>query len=215
VVIGGLAFVYPRAMRRLVAVAVPILAAVLVTGAISGTGEIASDRFLSESSEESALSRLPVALASVRMFSEKPLVGWGYENFNVYDRRFQETVGGYFPDKDTSSHNVYLTLLAEQGILGLVLFLGPAIWWLVRTPSALRNMPTEGFLSRRLLIILWLVMATFFTVNQFSNMRVTFGLGVWWVTLGMIAALVDRHRRPGPAPNADAPLEAAALGGGR
>jgi O-antigen ligase len=215
VVIGGLAFVYPRAMRRLVAVAVPILAVVLVTGAISGTGEIASDRFLSESSEESALSRLPVALASVRMFSEKPLVGWGYENFNVYDRRFQETVGGYFPDKDTSSHNVYLTLLAEQGILGLVLFLGPAIWWLVRTPSALRNMPTEGFLSRRLLIILWLVMATFFTVNQFSNMRVTFGLGVWWVTLGMIAALVDRHRRPGPAPNADAPLEAAALGGGR
>jgi O-Antigen ligase len=195
VVIGGLFFVYPRAIRRLVAVAVPVLGLVLALGLLSGTGEIASTRFFSETSEESALSRLPVALASVRMFAEKPLVGWGYENFNVYDRRFQESVGGYFPEKDTSAHNVYLTLLAEQGIVGFALFLAPAIWWLVLTPSALRKMPTEGFFGRRLLIILWLAMATHVVVNQFSNMRVSFGLGMWWITLGLIASIVDRNRR--------------------
>jgi O-antigen ligase len=214
VVIGGLLFVYPRALRRLIAVAVPILALVVAAGLISGTGEIARDRFLSESSEESALSRLPVAVASVRMFIEKPLTGWGYENFNVYDRQFQESVGGYFPEKDQSAHNVYLTILAEQGILGLALFLGPAIWWLVRTPSALRNMPTEGFLSRRLLIILWLAIGTHFAVNQFSNMRVVFGLGMWWVTLGLIGSLVDRYRRPGESTAAPT-REAAVVGGER
>jgi O-antigen ligase len=214
-VLAGLLFVYPRALRRLVAVVVPTLALVLAAGLISGTGEMASDRFLSESSEESALSRLPVAVAAVRMFSEKPLTGWGYENFNVYDRQFQESVGGFFPEKDHSAHNVYLTILAEQGIVGLALFLGPAIWWLVLTPSAMRNMPAEGFLSRRLLIILWLAMATHFAVNQFSNMRVAFGLGMWWITLGIIGSLVDRYRRVSVEETVAPPREAAAVGGER
>jgi O-antigen ligase len=214
VVIAGLLFVYPRALRRVIAVAVPSLALVVAAGFISGTGEIARDRFLSESSEESALSRLPVAVAAARMFREKPLTGWGYENFNVYDRQFQERVAGFFPEKDQSAHNVYLTILAEQGIVGLALFLGPAIWWLVLTPSALRNMPTEGFLGRRLLVILWLVMATHFVVNQFSNMRVAFGLGMWWITLGIIGSLVDRYRRP-PVEKTAAPTREAAAAGGR
>jgi O-antigen ligase len=198
-VVLGLLFVYPRALSRLGRVAIPLIALAAVTGIASGALKTADDRFMSASSNESALSRLPVDVAAFRMFEAKPLIGWGYENFNRYDRQFQAVVGGYYPTKDHAAHNLYLTLLAEQGILGLLLFLGPALWWLVLTPSAMRNMPKRGFLRPQLLAILWLAFGSFFLVNQFSNFRVTFGLGMWWVVLGLIGSLVDRYRRTGPA----------------
>ncbi len=194
VVIGGLLFVYPRPLNRLAVIAVPVVGLLLATGLLSGIGIAAQDRLESASSEQSALSRLPVAVAAVRMFAERPLVGWGYESFDRFDRQFQTTVAGFYPEKDQTHHNLFLTLLAEQGLLGLALYLGPMVWWLALTPSALANMPRQGFLSRRLLIVLWLIAASFFVVNQFSNFRVTFGFGMWWVTLGLIGSLVDRYQ---------------------
>jgi O-antigen ligase len=195
VVTAGLLFVYPRALNRLAWIAVPIIGLVLATGLLSGFGMAAQDRLESASSEQSALSRLPVAVAAVRMFAERPLVGWGYESFDRFDRRFQTTVAGFYPEKDQTHHNLFLTLLAEQGLLGLSLYLAPTIWWLALTPAALANMPRRGFVSRQLLIVLWLIAASFFVVNQFSNFRVAFGFGLWWVTLGLIGSLVDRYQR--------------------
>jgi O-antigen ligase len=132
------------------------------------------------------------------MFEEKPLLGWGYENFDRFDRQFQSTVGGFYPDKDDASHNVYLNLLAEQGLIGFALFMAPVAWWLALTRSAMVNMPLHGFLSRRLLIILWLAILSLAIVNQFSTMRNEFSFGLWWVTLGLIGSLVDRFRSGQP-----------------
>jgi O-antigen ligase len=204
VVIAGLLFVYPRTMNRLAVIALPIVGLLFAAGLLSGIGRTAEDRLESASSEQSALSRLPVAAAAVRMFAEKPLLGWGYESFDRFDRQFQTTVAGFYPEKDQTHHNLFLTLIAEQGLLGLSLYLAPTIWWLAHTPSALANMPRRGFLSRQLLIVLWLIAASFFIVNQFSNFRVTFGFGMWWITLGLIGSLVDRYqprqRRPDGEP---------------
>jgi O-antigen ligase len=194
VVILGLLFIYPRALARVAMVAVPIIAVVVITGFATGGAQLASQRLQSAESEQAALSRLPVALAAIRMFEAKPLMGWGYENFDRFDRRFQGAVGGYYPDKDEASHNVYLNLLAEQGLIGLTLFLGPAVWWLALTRSAVANMPRNGFMSHRLLTILWLVIASLFVVNQFSTMRNEFSSGLWWLTLGLIGSLIARYR---------------------
>jgi O-antigen ligase len=198
VVVLGLLLVYPRTLRRLAIIAVPIIALVLASGLATGAGQLALDRLQSDESERAALTRLPVAVAAIRMFKEKPLVGWGYENFDRFDRQFQSTVGGFYPDKDDASHNDYLNLLAEQGLIGLTLFLGPVVWWLALTRSAIANMPRIGFVSHRLLIILWLVIASLFIVGQFATIRNEFSSGLWWVTLGLIGSLVDRfHSRRG------------------
>ena len=103
VVIGGLLFVYPRPLNRLAVIAVPVVGLLLATGLLSGIGIAAQDRLESASSEQSALSRLPVAVAAVRMFAERPLVGWGYESFDRFDRQFQTTVAGFYPEKDQTS----------------------------------------------------------------------------------------------------------------
>ena len=102
----------------------------------------ARNRLESEESEESALSRLPVVYASLRMFVEEPSFGFGYENFDRFDREFQRPVGNLVaPEKDHASHNLYLTIFVEQGVVGFALFCGPAVWWLVRTRSRWRYLP--------------------------------------------------------------------------
>ena len=132
--------------------------------------------------------------ASLRMIGEEPSFGWGYENFDRFDREFQRPVGNLVaPEKDHASHNLYLTIFVEQGIVGLVLFCGPAVWWLGRTKSRWRYLPTHGITGRTLIGALWLVIAGHFIVNNFSRMQVPFGFGIYWLTLGLIASLVSRR----------------------
>jgi O-antigen ligase len=124
------------------------------------------------------------------MFEAKPILGWGYDNFNVYDRRFQRPVLDLVnTEKDHSSHNIYLTLLAEQGLVGFLLFLAPLVYWLIHSARAFFVLPAGGLNGRNFLISLWLVVMTLFIVNNFAPMWVAYGLGLWWVLLGFVANL--------------------------
>ncbi len=197
-VVTALMVVQRPHFHRLVLGIIPVLAVLTVLGVFSTQFEWASQRLDSAQSEESALSRLPVVYASVRMFAARPITGWGYENFDEYDRDFQAAVGDLvYPNKDHASHNFYLTTLAEQGLIGLLLFMSPVVYWLVRTARTLPRFSRRGFVSRQLVLSLWLVLLGHVVVNNFSRMQVPFGLGMWWVVLGMIAALVaDAARVP-------------------
>jgi O-antigen ligase len=189
IIVLGLLFVYRSEAKKMIAVGSVALILLGLSAALGPTAEYFEERLYSE---ESALSRLPVVVASIRMFQERPLTGFGYGNFNDYDREYQSSIEGiYVPDKDHSSHNLYLTIAAEQGIFGLVTYLGPALYWLVLTPAARRRLPPR---SARLLMVLWLSLASHVIVNNFSNMKVSFGLGLWWATLAMIGVLVADTR---------------------
>ena len=194
-VLVGLLFIYPRFTLKTTLI---VSAVLLVFGGwlLSDQIQWAQARFRSAESEQSALSRLPVYYAAMRMFEDRPLTGWGYGNFDLYDWRFQERVAGLPSDnKDHASHNLYLTTIAEQGILGLGFLLIPALWLLFLSFKAFPQMPKNGFWSRKLLVILWLVILSHIIVNNFSNMRVVFGLGMWWITLGLIASLVYPYQK--------------------
>ena len=188
IVLLGLTMLYPRFIGRFSLTVVPIVAVLLSVGLLSSHADWARQRFYSDQSEEAALSRLPVYYASYRMFEAKPLFGWGYGNFDRFDRQFQARVGDLIsPSKDHASHNLYLTIIAEQGVIGIFLYLAPMPWCLQLTLRALPKLPSEGFWSRKLLILFWLMLVFHIIVNNFSNMRVVFGLGLWWITLGFIA----------------------------
>lgn len=193
-VVVGLFFIYPKLTRRMVAgiVAALVLAVGLAGGMSSTLTDNLSARFYSDASAESALSRLPVVLASVRMIQAQPLLGWGYENFDRYDHSFVRSIDGlYVPDKDHASHNFFLTLGAESGLLGLFLYLGPLVWWMTRFRSGKQRLPAAGLRSQKLVPILWLAMVSQVIVYNFSNNRVAFGLGLWWLVIGLIAAACD------------------------
>ncbi len=191
VVVLGVLYAYRRSAAGIAAVVVPGAIVILASGLLSGQLQFAQQRL---DSGETALSRLPPAVAAVRMFEVKPLTGWGYENFDRYSLTFQSRVGNLVvPEKDHASHNLFLTLIAEQGIVGLVLFIGPMVVWLIRTRRNRRNFPDTGFESRTLVIVLWLLVAAFVIVNNFAVMHISSSLGMWWLALGMIASLVHRY----------------------
>lgn len=196
VVIGCLIYLYPKGMLRSILVLIPVVT-LLAAGPLSGQIAWASERLNSPESEASALSRLPTFMASVRMFQARPILGWGYENFNEYDFQFYSRVGDLVnPEKDHSSHNFFMTLLAEQGMIGFILFMFPGVYWLFQTKKTIPNFPTSGFISRKFLLMLWLFPLSFAILNLFQSMKVIYALGIFWMNLGLIASLVTTHLKP-------------------
>ena len=195
-VILGLIYLYPRFIAWLVlVVGIPLV--LFGTGLFADQLGRAGERLYSDEAEMSALSRLPVFYAAIRMFGEKPLFGWGYGNFELYDGQFYGQVLELRDDnKDHASHNLYLTIIAEQGIIGLLLFAVPMIGLLLRTLKKLPGMPTSGLWTRNLLMILWLVIFSHIIVNNFASIEIVFAPSMFWIALGLIAALVDARRHP-------------------
>jgi O-antigen ligase len=192
VVLAGVLYVHRRHAKSVLSFLAVVLVVLLASGMLTTQVEFAQERLASESAEESALVRLPVAVAAVRMFEAEPLTGWGYGNFDRFSRPYQARVSDLVsPEKPHASHNLFLTILAEQGIVGLVLFIGPMLIWLGRSRASLPNMLIH---QRRLVATLWLAIVAYVIVNNFSVMKVPFGLGLWWLTLGLIASLVSRSR---------------------
>ncbi len=193
-VLFGLFFLYPRFMLRLGLVVG--LVSLLAGGILfSSYLDKARQRLYSSEAENSALDRLPGFLAAYRMFQEKPLLGWGYGNFDVYDAKFMGRVLDFANDnKDHASHNWFLSYLAEQGLIGSLLFFGPLLWWFVPSLKKLRRLPRDGLWGRDLLIFLWLVVLAEVVINNFMNMLIFFGHGLWWIVLGLIAVMVQTER---------------------
>lgn len=212
-VVLGLGLAYRGFLLRALVAGSVVVGLLIALGSFGTYLGYADQRLLSEGSAQSALSRLPVVIASVKMFRESPMTGVGYGNFEVFDRQYQEAILGLVvADRDTSSHNLYLTLLAEQGLPGLILYLAPAAYWGMLALRAARRLPRTGIWSRQLLVGLWLVLLSHVVVNNFSVMRVSFGLGMWWLTLALIAvvttrALEDRGATETPMGDADRPAE--------
>ena len=184
--------IYPRFITRMFVRIFPIVLLVGVT-IMATQFKKASERLYSEGSTQSALSRLPVYVAAYRMFEQKPIFGWGYENFDRYDRQYQGRFGNLVnPDeKDHTSHNMYLTLLAEQGVVGFTLALLPVLLLLAKTRRLSSYLSKDGLRNRKMLSLLWAVFASFFIINNFAPMVVFFGLGLYWVTLGLIANILQ------------------------
>jgi O-antigen ligase len=191
-VLGSLIFMYPKFMAKVVLVVLVGLVALSPVLVQSQSITLAFSRLNSEESDNSALSRLPVYLAAIKMFSEKPIFGWGYDNFDRFDRQYQSRVGDLVnPDeKDHTVHNVFLTILAEQGLLGLITYLGPFLILLWQSRKVLENIPKTGILNKNLFYSLWLVILSFFIVQNLAPMVVVFGFGLNWITLALIANFI-------------------------
>jgi O-antigen ligase len=93
---------------------------------------------------------------------------------------------------DRTSHNTYLTLMAEMGLVAFFFYVFPVGWWLVSSIKAWRRLPKDGFWSWPLLLMLWLtVFHIFITSNLMDVIRFhIFGTTLWWMVLGFIANMI-------------------------
>lgn len=149
----------------------------------------ASDRLYDD---QPVYDRIVVTDAMVRMIMEKPLFGWGYETLNMNIAAYYRIVGnasifGHF----VTSHNTYLTILTEQGLITLLLYGFPFLFLAIKTAKNWKRIPNSGLWSRSMLFILWLSAGGHFLITNFLDMRwFPYGVGLWWITLGLIANIV-------------------------
>jgi O-antigen ligase len=127
--------------------------------------------------------RLPTWKEAFRMISERPLAGVGVKAFQV---------GAV--ETRAAPHNLVLSITAELGLVGLVLF-----------SSILLGCALVAFRQPRPLALFWLVMLVSWTLNallhNFEDKKFT------WLMFGMIAVSGGLYRTPSAAPAA-APVRA-------
>lgn len=190
----GLLAMYPKTVLRLMAVLL-VLMAFLGSGLLSEQMAFARERM---NSEDTAADRWVIWNAGLQMIKTRPFFGWGYGNYRKYAQQFQVRTRNHVVSYAHASHNSYIAIAAEMGVPALALFLFPAWWWLMLTRKVWERVPQEGFWSRALLVILWMVILDHLVVNFFSDMQhSTYGMGMWWVTLGLIANMVEGYLQPG------------------
>lgn len=196
-VLLGLLILYPRTMFAL------LMTTIVVGGILSTTVLVDEVQFALERLvvQETVDSRIVLAHAGRQMFYAKPFLGWGFGNYDRYDWKFMERVGNAAPtDWDISkgtSHNTYLTILAETGIVGFFLQFFPVIWWFRWTIKVFPRLPREGFWSRRLLVMIWLSIVFYLIATQVIGARFFwYSIGTLWFSLGLVANMVQAYLRP-------------------
>ncbi len=202
----GITVVYRREIGRF-AVAAVVLSMVLVLGPVGGLASVAGERL---GTQETVEGRIVTNDAATRMIRDRPLAGFGYGNFELYDERYKQRVGDIPLTLGGSAHNTYLNMLAELGIPATLLYLSPPLALLWLNCRLWRRHRRSNVIDWRFVTILWLALLDQFVVNNFleiihSNFWAT---SLWWLTLGLVAAELEKVRRPS-APAVTARMETA------
>jgi len=196
----GVAFVYRRQIGRFV-LAAAVVAFLLVLGPVGGLASVAQER-LAEG--DTVAGRIVTNDAAIRMIRDEPLAGFGYGNFERFDERYKQRVGDIPLILGGSAHNTYLNLLAEVGIPATLLYLSPPVFLLALSYRLWRRHRHSPSVDWRFITVLWLAMLDQFVVNNFLEIIHSsyWATSLWWLTLGLIAAQLERLRAPVSVPSA-------------
>ena len=187
---AGLLILYPRIVGS-VAVGGLLLFGLLAIGPLQEQVAYAAVRLDTESTID---DRLVTNEASIRMIADRPLAGFGFQNFERFDEAYKQRVGDIPLKIGGSSHNTYLNLAVEMGLPALALYFAPVAALGMTTLRLRKRLPPAGVLSPPILLVLWLALVDQFIVSNFLEMihAYAWGTSLWWLTLGLIAAVLDR-----------------------
>jgi O-antigen ligase len=187
-------FLFRRTLAiRLAAVLLVLLAGVAIVNG-SGIAGYVNNRL---SDDDTAESRLVTNNAAILMIQARPLLGYGYGNFELFDESLKVRVGD-MPAQEGSSHHTFLHLAAENGLPALVLYLVTPAWLLYLTLRRWRQVTSRDPMNGPLLIAMWLALVHQFAVMNFMDMMDSspWGTALWWLCLGVIHVVVTRGSRP-------------------
>ena len=189
-IVGTLTIVFYRRLAPYILIMAVIIVSVLSTNMFADSIVFAQERL---NNQQNVDARVVSDYAHFRMIAAKPLLGWGYGNYYRYHSQFLKPIGNTpVVDDHIPSHNTFLSMTVELGLLGLVLFFMPWLILFVQSFSAFKRLPRNGFYSRQLLVVLWLGVVFWLVVTNFMNMRLAFWGMTWiWLPLGLIASVVD------------------------
>ncbi|HEX6655201.1 MAG TPA: O-antigen ligase family protein [Candidatus Limnocylindria bacterium] len=185
----GLVVIYPKAVIR-VAIVGLVMGAVLAAGPLQDVFAFAASRVSDESTID---SRIVTNDAAVRIIETWPLTGVGFGNFERYDEEFKQSSNTVALKLGGSAHNTYLNMAAEMGLPATALYFVPPLVLLLLTLARRRELMRRTNLGWPLVAVLWLALLDQFLVSNFLEMLHAFswGTSLWWLTLGLIATVLD------------------------
>jgi O-antigen ligase len=193
-----------RIRRRALRVTVPVAGFILIVILILGAAEIQFstvterfDRFteslgdqgLEGVSRQSIGVRLANVVTGLSIWAEHPLIGVGLNNFQFHALSHSPKWYTYLPEKLERSHNVWISALAEMGIIGFAALLclwGTAFWTLWK--AARLQSTEEGYVLQAFAyLILVNAIGGTFTLPIIHPVR--------WFSLGISMLALSRYNR--------------------
>ena len=185
---------YPLLMARMTAIMLVVMS-VLAATLLAAQFEFADERL---NDDETARTRLVIYASSWEMIKAKPFFGWGYGTYDLYDRQFYGRVANFsVGNKDFTSHNTFLTVLAERGTVGFFFYYFPVFWLFYLALRVWHRIPKDGFISRKLLVIfgsmlLFQIVMGNFTDNKTDN----FIFSIWWMSIAFSVNVIEKYLEP-------------------
>jgi len=160
--------------------------------------------------------RLGLALISKNMFLDRPLFGVGFGHFRDFAPQYaHDPSSPYYAFATTAlEHNNLLSILAETGLVGVVLYLALIVMILRLSVRLFRKIPqtAPGFINRDLIVLYWILVLAYLidgtlretSDNPFAN-SLFFGLSAVVVALDTLLGRAPLERFAVPAGRPPAP----------
>lgn len=127
----------------------------------------------------SAENRFQITEKSLQLISQRPLVGYGIENFSLaFSQVVKPADLGLKDIVVDSSHNLFLDLSVNLGVIGLILFL--TILILTITLGLKNHSEDRDFIKVALAVVIG-----FIIIHQFSPVSIV-PLTLFWIAMGII-----------------------------
>ena len=160
----------------------------------------------------SAAERLVVGIAGLRLFWSNPIVGVGWQasttgelaspaNMRPLKDHFRLANPAFFAPRRVTTHNAYIQVLAELGIIGFAAFVFVALRLGGRVRRLLHRVRGAPLEARTLeLVISTMLVVVWFNQNPiFGGQIETEGLSLFLGCLGVIGRLTTEPAAPRPA----------------
>ena len=160
-------------------VLVGVFAALLALGGAITSTSIFQSRFENTSNIR---TRVVLQQASFTLAERRPIAGWGHGSFDTVKTEANLTSADPAELAFNTSHNTFLTVLVELGILGLALLLVPWAGISLRSLAAARRHATERWLFAGVVgaLIVYVISACTYDTRFFSFISV-----LPWAALGL------------------------------
>jgi O-antigen ligase len=172
-----------RTKTRLFALATIVVAGVVVTASWSRltTSTVYRQRV---TNSDNVQVRVLLQDWSLKLAEEKPLFGWGYNSFDRAKQSVNLTAGeAQKSGLATTSHNTYLTILVDYGIIGLLLV---AIPWLTILWGAFKDVARRPN-SRWFTVGALAALVVYVVANNGNDFKYfSFLPAVAWILLGLL-----------------------------
>ncbi|MBZ0270295.1 O-antigen ligase family protein, partial [bacterium] len=155
--------------------------------------------------------RVMLLYETAEIFMDEPLFGVGFMNFEeaALQRRKPRDVP-FFGHVDHGvggiavSHNILVTIIAEQGLTGIVPYVLIFVLMLRRAKAVYRRFPKKGLVSRDYVVCVWCAIAAYIANSMFLEMRYFEYVNVLFFFLigGMIGLDEAMQERPQEVPEA-------------